>query len=80
MSVESITDSINENFESINLWLNVNKIKVNTHKSHHIAFSYRKKLLLPPIRLGREVIAPIEKIMFLGIVFDETLKIQKPHK
>ena len=40
MSIEIITDSINEKLETINHWLNVNKINVNTSKSYHKAFSY----------------------------------------
>ena len=73
LSIENITDSINENIETINHWLNVNKFKVNTHKSHHIGFSYRNKILFPPIRLGREVIAPTEKK--IGVHFRRKPKI-----
>ena len=73
MTVDNITSSINQNLEAVNHWLYVNKINVNTHKSYHIVFSYRKKLLLPPIRLRREIIAQTEKNKFLGITLDINL-------
>ena len=50
----------------------MNKIKVNTYKSYHIVFSYRNKSLLPPTRLGREIIAQTEK-KILGIILDVSL-------
>ena len=46
MSMENITNSINKNLETGNHWLNVNKIKVKTHKSDHTVFSSRKKILV----------------------------------
>ena len=69
--VENITNSINENFEKIYHWLDVNKTKEITHKSHHIVFSSRKKTFLPLTRLGREIIAQTEKK--LGITLDGNL-------
>ena len=60
-TVKSITSSINQNLETVNHWLNVNKLKVNTHNIYHIVFSCRKKILLRPIRLGIEIIAQAEK-------------------
>ena len=57
MTVESITNSINQNLETVNHWLNVNKIEVNTHKSYHVVFSNRKKTFISPIRLSTENIA-----------------------
>ena len=61
MTVENITSSINQNLETVNHWFNVNKPKVNTHKIYHIVFSYRKKILVPPIRLGSKIIAQTKK-------------------
>ena len=73
MTVESITNSINQNLETVNHWLNVNKLKVNTHKSFHIVFSYRKNILLSPIPLGSEITAQTEKTKFLGITLNMNL-------
>ena len=39
MSLGNITNSINQNLETINHWLNVTNIKVNTHTSYHIVSS-----------------------------------------
>ena len=61
MALENIAGSININLETVNLWLSVNKIKVNTHKSYHIVISYKNKVLLPSIRLGRDITAQTKK-------------------
>ena len=60
MTVESITSCINQNLETGDHQPNVNKLKVNTHKSYHVVFSYRKKILIPPIRLESVMISQTE--------------------
>ena len=60
MSVESITNYNNQNLETINHWLSVNKIKVNAHKKYRIVFFDRNKIFLALIRLGRETRAQTE--------------------
>ena len=47
MSVENVPYTINQNLETIDHWLNINKIKVNTHKSYDTVFSYRENLPYP---------------------------------
>ena len=47
-----------------------------TNSSLKFPLNDRKKILLPPIRLGREVIARTEKIKFLGITLDENLNFE----
>ena len=59
MSVENISDSNNENLETSSNCLYVNKIEVNTRIIYHIVVI--KKMLLPPIRLGKETKAQTEK-------------------
>ena len=50
MTVDNITWSMNQNLETVNHWLNVKKIKVNTHKKKYpTAFSYRKKIIADPL-------------------------------
>ena len=68
-----MSNSNNQNLETIKPWLNVNRNKVNTHKSFYIVFSYRNKIFLPPIRLGTETIAQTERTKFLGITLDSSL-------
>ena len=64
MSIDSITNFSNQSLETINCWLSVNKNKVNTHKFSLILNSYREKLLLHPIQLGKETIPETEKTNF----------------
>ena len=75
MTGESITSSINQNLETVSHWLDVNKLKANTHKSYHIVFSYRKKILLPFIRLGSEIIGQTEKKLGITLVMNFLLKL-----
>ena len=73
MSVEIITNSINQTLGTKNNWLNVNKFKVNTHMSHHIVLSHRKSTSLPPIRLVGETVPQTGQTKFLGITLDTNL-------
>ena len=66
MSYANISNSINQNLETPNHWLIADKNKVNTHKSHFIVFSERKKML-SPMRKGTEVKGQTEITKFFGV-------------
>ena len=74
----NINDVLSDQLKPINNWLSLNKIKINTEKSHFIVFSYRKNLIIPPIRFGDGFINQCSSTKFLGIIIDQNLNF-KPH-
>ena len=58
----------------MNLWLNVEIIKVNTYKFNHVVFFYRKKILLPTTKIGRDHSSNWKKkTKFSDITLDSSL-------
>ena len=76
--MNALSENINRELKPINLWLILNKIKVNVTKSKFIVFSYRNEPDLPTLQLGAGDISSTDQIKFLGITLDKNLNF-KPH-
>ena len=69
----SIPTVLEHELSKINDWLLLNRIKVNSQKSHFLIFSYRKKINLNPIKFGDNFLSQCESTKFLGIYIDDHL-------
>ena len=76
--VNMLSENVNRELIPINLWLLLNKIKVNVTKSKFIVFSYRNEPDLPTLQLGTGDISSTDQIKFLGVTLDKNLNF-KPH-
>ena len=76
--MNTLSENINRELKSINLWLLLNKIKVNVTKSKFIVFSYRIEPDFPTLQLGAGDISSTDQIKFLGVTLDKNLNF-KPH-
>ena len=77
----SILTKLEQELTKVNNWLLLNRIKVNTQKSHFLIFSYRKELKLDPVRFGENFLSQCTSTKFLGIYIDDrlTFKLQVDH-
>ena len=73
-----IAELINNELCKVNRWLFCNKLCINDDKTKYILFSYKRKLMLPQIKIGSYEISEIESTKFLGVYIDRTLSF-KPH-
>ena len=68
-----VTGTLNSELESINSWLNSNKIVINADKTKYINFAYRSSIQLDLIKIGGSRIKETESIKFLGVYLDKNL-------
>ena len=62
-----MTRTLNSELESINSWLNSNKIVMNADKTKYIIFAYRNFIPLDLLKIGYSRIKETESIKFLGV-------------
>jgi len=67
------TNLINIEIDKVSNWLKVNKLSINPKKTKLMTFSYRKKVDDPILKLGNDVITPVEHFDFLGLRIDKHL-------
>ena len=72
-NINEITAAINTELDHVNNWLAANKISINSNKTNYIVFSYKRKVNLPPIKIGNNIIHEIDNTKFLGVYFDKNL-------
>ena len=73
ISIQQITDTLTHNLHQVHNWLTSNHIKINTSKSHFIAFSYRGHIEFNPIKFGNSFIHQTSQTKFLGLHIDNHL-------
>ena len=61
----------------INDWLNSNRLKLNSDKSHFICFSYRKNVTMRSIKMGDNFINEVNNTKFLGLILDKNLNFRE---
>ena len=74
--LKTLNQTLQEEINKIAVWLNINKLSINTEKTKFIVFrsSRRKKQEHNiTIYLNNKIIEQVKKITFLGIVVDECL-------
>ena len=69
-----MTRKINKELTFLNKWLTANKISINVSKTKYLLFSYRNKIKLRTIKIGKSKISETDHIKFLGIIIDNRLK------
>ena len=55
----------------------INRLKLNSEKSHFICFPYRKKVDIRPIKVGNSLIACVDSTKFLGVILDKNLNFKE---
>ena len=65
---------INSELSKIHNWLSINRIKVNVDKTNYVLFNYRMAIDFPTIAIGGEEVSRVDRVKFLGVIFDENLK------
>ena len=73
VSVNVLSENIDRELIPINLWLLLNRIKVNVNKSKFIVFSYRNEPAHPTLQLEAGDISSTHQIKFIGVTFDKNL-------
>ena len=73
ISEENIALKLEHELKKVDEWLLVNRLKLNTNKSHFITFSYRKNTSIRPINVGNNFIKEVNTTTFLGIILDKKL-------
>ena len=72
-TINELTASINKELDHVNKWLTANRIGINGKKTNYILFSYKRKISLPLIKIGKDKIHEIDSTKFLGVYFDKNL-------
>ena len=57
-------------------WLCLNKIVINAGKTKYIIFSYRDKIITPPIKFGNDTLLQTSNCKFLVLYLDESLRFE----
>ena len=72
-SPKLIAKTLNSELKNVNKWLTCNKISINDDKTKYMIFSYKRKIKLPVIKIGKYKIKEIDHTKFLGIFIDNKL-------
>ena len=72
-SPKLITKTLNFELSKVNKWLVSNKICINEDKTKYIIFSYKRKIKLSTIKIGKNKIKETDHTKFLGIFIDNKL-------
>ena len=73
--ISTINKAVNEDLESLTIWLEENKLSLNIAKTHCILMGSRNKIRAleqsntprPSIHIGDDKISPITSIKYLGV-------------
>ena len=65
--------AINNELEKINIWLQLNKLTLNTEKTKCMQFRKRRKVTPINITLSNKAIEVVPQFRFLGIILDDNL-------
>ena len=72
--INDLTNSINEEMQSVLYWLEVNKLSLNVSKTHYMIFSSRNANIPDiDIRIRNAMIDRVSHTKFLGVQIDEKL-------
>ena len=71
---------INSELDKLSIWLQTNKLSVNTNKSNYIVFKprQRRQLLDLNLEINKCSMNQVSEVVFLGVILDEHLS-WKPH-
>ena len=80
-SISTINNAVNEDLESLKIWLGENKLSLNVAKTHCILIGSRNKIralnqsntTTPSIYIGDDKVSPITSIKYLGVQVDQYL-------
>ena len=70
--------AINTELDRISSWLMVNKLSLNTEKTHYMIFNRTKKCCCDVMmRIDKELIEEVSETKVLGVIIDNGLKWKK---
>ena len=70
-NLNNIISTMNEEMVKVVEWLNINRLSLNTNKTHYIIFSYRKRAnSSEKIFINGNVIEKVDTTKFLGVILD----------
>ena len=72
-NIRKFAKTVNLELRKVHLWLSANNITINKDKTKYILFSYNKKIKLPKIKIGNNIISETTVTKFLGIHIDKNL-------
>ena len=80
-SISTINNVVNEDLESLKIWLEENKLSLNVAKTHCILIGSRNKIrafnqsntTMPSIYIGDDKVSPITSKKYLGVQVDQYL-------
>ena len=74
-NVKTLIRNTNKDLKSLWLWLNANKIALNTSKTEYIVFGHSSKSLPDPpkLKIGGKRIHQSKTIKYLGVLIDSDL-------
>ena len=80
-SISTINNVVNKDLESLNKWLEENKLSLNVTKTHCILIGSRNKIralnqsktTMSSIYIGDDKVTPITNIKYLGVQVDQYL-------
>ena len=77
VTAENMALQLEDELHVIHSWLNANRLKLNSDKSHFICFSYRKNINMRPIKIGNGTINEVNSTKFLGLILDKNLNFKE---
>jgi hypothetical protein len=74
-SYRALCININTDFKCINTWIKVNKLTINSNKTHYISFTARNNSHTPKIEIayGNKQITIISNSKFLGVYIEDRI-------
>ena len=73
-NLNNIISTMNEEMVKMVEWLNINRLSLNTNKTHYIIFSSRKRAKSSEkIFINGNVIEKVDATKFLGVILDSKM-------
>ena len=72
--LRSVTDSINTDLSSVKLWINSNRLCLNSDKTKYMIFSCTGRVELDGVLIGDDAIAGTDSYKFLGLNIDNNIR------
>ena len=70
-NLRGLEELVNDELNSVNIWLQCNRLTLNIEKSSYMVFSHNETFL--NVKINNIIFQRVQKTKFLGIVFDHNL-------
>lgn len=75
--VDDMVEIMNSELTNFNVWLNINKLKLNAKKTKFMVLGHKKIEKVDQLKIGEAVIDRVKVIKYLGCMIDEQLNFKQ---